>query len=192
MNGIDREKQALRREFKLRRASLGAAEKLSMDSAITESFLKLDLYRQSGTLLIYYSTDIEVDTHAVVEAALADGKRVALPVCGKDSRMDFFEIKSTAELAAADFGIFAPPAEESRLVYPSDGALCVVPGLSFDSSGFRLGFGKGFYDRYISRTGVKALGLCYESFVCDRLPQDIYDKRVNALLTDINYRKFIL
>lgn len=183
-------KQESRRIFKQMRADMPSEEKVKRDRLIAQSFLALDCYTSCKTLLIYYSTEIEVDTHAIINRAFTDGKRVAFPVCRENGEMDFYVAESIDELFPDAYGIPAPQAQPSRLVDSFKDTICVVPALAYDLRGFRLGFGKGFYDRYISRTGVKTVGLCYESFVVDALAVDKFDCSVDALLTDEKYRKY--
>ena len=187
---IKKTKQESRRRFKQMRADMPSEEKVERDRLIAQSFLALDCYASCKTLLIYYSTAIEVDTHAIINRAFADGKRVAFPVCRENGEMDFYIAESIDELFPDAYGIPAPEAQAPRLVDSFEDTLCVVPALAYDLSGFRLGFGKGYYDRYISRTGVKTIGLCYECFVVDKLAVDEFDCSADALLTDEKYRNF--
>ncbi len=183
-------KQGLRRIFRQMRIDMPCEEKAERDRLIAQSFLALGSYRACKTLLIYYSTEIEVDTHTIINRAFADGKRVAFPVCRENGEMDFYTVESIGELLPDAYGIPAPEAHPSRLVDSFGETLCVVPALAYDLNGFRLGFGKGFYDRYIGRTGVKTIGLCYESFVVEKLAVDEFDCSADALLTDTEYRNF--
>ena len=187
---IKKAKQELRRRFRQMRIDMTGEEKAERDRLITQAFLALDCYKSCKTLLIYYSTDIEVDTHGIINRAFEDGKRVAFPVCRGNGEMDFYITESIGALLPDAYGIPAPEADPSGLVDCFEDALCAVPALAYDSSGFRIGFGKGFYDRYISRTGVKTVGLCYESFVVEKLAVDEFDCSVQALLTDEKYRNF--
>lgn len=183
-------KRELRRRFRQMRAEMSSEEKSERDRLISHSFTALAGYRACKTLLIYYSTEIEVDTHTIINRAIADGKRVAFPVCRENGEMDFYTAESIDELLPDVYGIPAPNAHPSKLVDSFEDTLCVVPALVYDLNGFRLGFGKGFYDRYISRTGVKTVGLCYESFVVEKLAVGEFDCSADALLTDEKYREF--
>lgn len=187
---IKKIKQELRRRFRQMRIEMPGEEKAERDRLIAQSFVELGSYKACKTLLIYYSTDIEVDTHAIINRAFADGKKVAFPVCRKNGEMDFYTAESVEELLPDAYGIPAPNIQGSQFVDSFEQTLCVVPALAYDLNGFRLGFGKGFYDRYISRTGVKTIGLCYESFVVDALAVDEFDCSADALLTDEKYRNF--
>lgn len=177
-------KSELRKNLILKRKSLSEKEKALLDLKVTDNFLNSDLYLDSKGFLIYVSTDIEVDTRKIIEKAFSDGKAVAVPKCSKtDNKMDFYFIKSFNDLKKGCFGI-DEPSEECKRINDFNNHLCVVPGLAFDKNGYRLGFGKGFYDRFLSENNVTSVGLCYKSFLLNNLPVEGFDKSVDFIITD--------
>ena len=86
----------------------------------------------------------------------------------RHTEMEFYEIHSLFELQPGTFGVLEPVPENSRLVQEETEGLCIVPGLSFDAEGYRLGYGKGYYDRFLSRFSGTTAGVCYK-----RLPETI-------------------
>ena len=182
-------KKDLRQRYKNERLKLSPAEKQSLDEGVFDRFLKLNQYSSSKTILTYVSTDIEVDTRRIIERALEDGKRVAVPYCVPDTRIiEFYTIESLDELSPGTFGVLEPVPNPEKRLTDWEKCLCVVPGLCFDFNGYRLGFGKGYYDRFLSEyTGVK-VGICYSSGVRGHLHHGRFDRIVDVIVTEKNIK----
>lgn len=178
-------KTALRQNIKQMRSGLDPEVKKRMDDSITDTFLSGTSYTRSDVILTYVSTDIEVNTEAIILAALGDGKRVACPRCIDGTReMDFYFIESLDELKPRTFGVREPDADASRIYDGKGRPVCIVPGLSFDRWGYRLGYGKGYYDRFLSRYKGWTVGLCYSACVQYKLPHGRFDRPVDRLITE--------
>ncbi len=178
-------KNRLRQNIKQMRFELDPAEKKLMDDAITDTFLSSTSYTHSNLVLTYVSTDIEVSTERIITTALQDGKRVACPRCVDGTReMNFYYIESLDELRPRTFGVREPEADESLLYDGTGRPICIVPGLSFDRWGYRLGYGKGYYDRFLSKYNGWTVGLCYSACVEYKLPHGRFDKPVDRLITE--------
>ena len=138
-------KKNLRARYRRYREKMNAEQKIRLDASIQCRLLTLEEYLHAETLFIYVSKPIEVDTLAVINAALANHKRVAVPRCVPDTfEMEFYYITSLSDLEKGTFGVLEPIVDKCERVGDSYGrALCVVPGLSFDAQGYRLGYGKG-------------------------------------------------
>ena len=182
---VRRRKRELRAKYKRTRASMPAELKKRLDRRLTESFLSLEEYKSCATLFIFVSSAIECDTSAMIADALSSGKRLAVPRCGEISgEMDFYYITSTDELEKGKFGILEPVPERCERVEDISEGLCVVPGLCFDLEGYRVGFGKGYYDRFLQRFGGTTVGVCYYKCIQNNLPKGVYDKPVDILVTE--------
>lgn len=184
-NDIRPFKQHLRAECKEKRRALSETEKARLDRKITNKFLNLFQYREAQTLLCYVSTEIEVDTFQILRRALEDGKTVAVPRCVDGTReMDFYILTDLKQLSVGAFGVLEPnSAKCEKLTDLSDG-LCVVPALCYDLNGFRLGYGKGYYDRFLSRFAGNTVGLVYENCLCGSLPHGKFDRRIEKIVTE--------
>lgn len=184
-NDIRPFKQHLRAEYKEKRRALSETEKARLDRKITNKFLNLFQYREAQTLLCYVSTEIEVDTFQILRRALEDGKTVAVPRCVDGTReMDFYILTDLKQLSVGAFGVLEPnSAKCEKLTDLSDG-LCVVPALCYDLNGFRLGYGKGYYDRFLSRFAGNTVGLVYENCLCGSLPHGKFDRRIEKIVTE--------
>ncbi len=178
-------KTGLRQNIKRLRAGFSPEEKKRMDDSITESFLKSTSYTRSDVILTYVSTDIEVSTERIILTALEEGKSVACPRCVDGTRqMEFYYIGSLDDLSPRTFGVREPDADPARLYKGGGRPICIVPGLSFDRWGYRLGYGKGYYDRFLSGYCGWTVGLCYSACVQYKLPHGRYDRPVDRLITE--------
>lgn len=177
-------KRGLRERCKAERASLDAEDKRRLDRSIARRFLSSRDYNGTDTLLIYVSKGIEIDTHTVIRQALHDGKRLYVPHCRDGANMDFYRIMSENELAPGAFGVLEPTPDGSAAFDEYDAGLCVVPALCFDKAGYRLGFGKGYYDRFLSRYRGKTAGFAYSFQLKDSLRRGRYDRPADVIFTD--------
>lgn len=185
-------KTELRQKYRSLRQSMPQEIKNQRDEAIADQVRRLWQYNSNSILLIYVSTPIEVDTFRIIRRALEDGKRVAVPRCVPDSRqMDFYYIQSIEELAPGMFGVLEPEANPERLYDERDGGLCIVPAFSYDWQGYRLGYGKGYYDRFLSRFEGNIVGICYSDCVQRTLPHGRYDRPVELLVTEKFLRRTV-
>ncbi len=183
-------KTALRNQYRTIRQQMSAEARDKADMRIAERVRGLRQYQSCRTLLTYVSTDIEVDTTRIINNALQDGKCVAVPRCVDGTRrMEFYRISSLNELQPGTFGVLEPLADPERLVADDSASLCIVPALSYDWRGYRLGYGKGYYDRYLADYGGNVIGICYHNCVQRSLPHGRFDRRVSLLITDQYIRR---
>lgn len=184
MEEIACRKAGLRKEYLARRKRLGARPQRNL--AIFQSLVSWEGYQKAPWVLLYLSTGEEVDTRRILEDALSRGKAVYAPVCraGEEGQMDFYRVRFPGLLAPGAYGILEPPREEPMPAQVPPGALCLVPGLAFDQRGYRLGYGKGYYDRFLQKRQVRAVGLCYQALFVPSLPEGPFDQRVEAVITE--------
>ncbi len=187
---IKTEKNRIRSELLELRSQLDSAEKTAAEVKIFAYLRELATYRYSDTLLLYSPIKGELDVNIAAQAAVGDGKRIAYPISDPDSHtMKFGYVNSPDELTRGHFGILEPPPGAELF---SDGvnthAICVVPALAFDAQGYRLGYGKGYYDRFLARfTGIR-VGLALSRFIVPRLPRGRYDLAVDVIITEDGVR----
>ena len=182
---IKLEKTELREGYKTLRKAMSPKEKKALDEKIANRLIGLWAFRECKTLMCYISKDIEVDTVAIVETALKLGKSVAAPRCIDNTRqMSFYRFSSYDELQNGSYGLLEPQAIPENKVTDFSECLCVVPAISFDEDGYRLGFAKGYYDRFLSNYDGRTVGICYSSCVNDALPRGRYDRKVDMLVTE--------
>lgn len=178
-------KMRLRKEAKEYRLSLSAEEKQRNDRKIANKLLNLWTFRDAQTLIAYMSTEIEVDTRYLIERAWELGKKVAVPRCVEGTRnMIFYYIDSFDDLENGAFGVMEPDPKKCLPVTDFDKSICVVPALVFDKKCFRLGYGKGYYDRFLAAFRGTAVGICYEGCRKDTVPHGKYDKSLDLFITE--------
>ncbi len=178
-------KSQLREKYKQMRRDMPPESKASKDRQIADRIFRLWQYRENTTLLTYVSTDIEVDTKAIIKRALEDGKKVAVPRCVPGTRlMEFYYIDGLDDLEPGAFGVLEPIPDPTKLMTDFSNGICLVPAFSYDWNGFRLGYGKGYYDRFLSNFEGNMIGVCYSECVRPTLPHGRYDRAVELLVTD--------
>lgn len=178
-------KKKLRAQARTMRRSMSPEGKQTLDRKIKNRLLNMWALRQVDTVLCYVSTDIEVDTRELINALLQMGKRVAVPRCedGK-AEMNFYYIDSLEGLSAGSFGVDEPDPQKCVMVGKTEGTVCIVPAFMFDKSGYRLGYGKGYYDRYLSGYKGSTIGICYGDNIVDELYHGKYDRTVQLVVTE--------
>lgn len=177
------DKKAQRAHFLTQRAQMPADQKQQIDNAITALVLQNEIYRTAGTIFLYVSTEEEIDTKAILNDALVCGKTVCVPLCGTRGEMSARQICTWDELAPGAFGILEP-ARTARVVQPEQIDLAIVPALSCDRVGNRIGYGGGYYDRYLPRTRAVCAALCAEERLTDCLPHETHDFCCHLIITE--------
>jgi 5-formyltetrahydrofolate cyclo-ligase len=187
MNSIRKIKDEIRAEYSARRASMDPAEKKRRDDAICRAATALASFRYAEYVLLYAATENEIQIRAIAEEALARGKKIAFPRCDKEAHtMQYHIVSSLDELAQDSYGILEPP-PTNPIYHPENdlgSAVCFVPGLVYDKAGYRLGYGKGFYDRYLSHFSGCTLGVVYSDYILPTVPRGRFDVSVDILLTE--------
>lgn len=141
---------------------------------------KLSEYKNAKTVFIYLSYLDEAKTDKLISEALKT-KTVLVPYCvDKNGTMIACEIKSFDELKKGSFGIREPV---NSVSFNGKIDLAVVPGLAFSKDGHRIGYGKGYYDRFLEKNPAYSVGLTFDELVFDEIPSDDHDKRVNMIIT---------
>ena len=175
----------LRKKYRGIRENMPEALKKAMDKRILKRFTVLKKYRESKLVLTYVSKDIEVDTFNIIKRCWEDGKTVAIPVCDTENRkMGFYVIKSLEDMAPGTFGVLEPVLSRCEKVTDFSKGVCIVPGFCFDAEGYRLGYGYGYYDRFLPSFGGVTVGLCYSNCLRYKLPHGRFDRCVDILITD--------
>ena len=155
----------------------------SADAAICAAVRESELYKNAKTLFCYIGTDREIDTRALLLHALADGKTLALPLCTGKGIMEARAIRSLDDLVSGKYGILAPGAD-CPVIAPEDFDLVIVPCSTGNDKGQRLGYGGGFYDRYLGKTNCPRALLCREKLVKEDIPVEEHDLRMDYLVTE--------
>ncbi len=180
------EKAALRLKARTLRDGISVSDRAAASAAICSHILASPLFQNCRILLCYAPIGSEADVLAVAKAALAEGKAVGFPICN-GAEMEFYAVTALDELCKADaFGIPIPDATKSPRITPDRGTLMLLPGLALDKSGNRIGYGKGYYDRYLHRTSPApvTLGVTYAATLFESIPSEKTDIPAVFLATE--------
>lgn len=184
MSAPTEEKKAARAKYKALRAEISGEEKTRFDDAICERIISLACFRFADTVLLYSPIGSEIDVNKIALRALSLGKRVALPVCDTVTReMTFKYIGSLDELELGAYSIPEPKADAMSFSHIQH-SLCIVPALAFDKLGFRIGYGGGYYDKFLKKFDGVTLGVAYDRLIADKLPTGVYDMPVDIIVTE--------
>lgn len=176
-------KRELREKYVSERKNMSPEIREAYDTKIHDRICASITYRHSSEILLYASMNSEIDTWKLFETAVNAGKKVAFPKTYEDNTMRYFYCRSKDDMELCENGIYEPKAGLEEYV-PSNQTICIVPAVVFDKEGYRIGYGKGFYDRFLSTfTGVK-VGLVYSNMILPKVPRGRFDKHVDIIISE--------
>lgn len=186
-DGSPRDKSFQREFYKQKRRELSAEERTALDKGLCDVFRSFAAGYQKRDFLVFLSNPDEPDTDELINILWRQGDNTFAPVSSKtDNSMIFRSFDSFEQLAVGTFGI-REPLSCCRQLLSSEiaAAVCIVPGLCFDRSGYRIGYGRGFYDRFLSENKpFLTVGLCYEKFLADKVAFEAGDIAVEKIITE--------
>ena len=174
-------KKELRKRISKNKKSYTQTQLMEWSSSLLSKLEDHPAFIEARTVLLYYSLPDEVQTHDFVEK-WKDRKRIILPVVIGETELELRLYKGKHELKKGAFGIEEPCGKPFLDFEAID--LAIVPGVSFDPYGNRLGRGKGYYDRLLPKIKAPKLGICYKFQVTDAIPTDLYDFPMDEVLTE--------
>ncbi|MDT8443190.1 MAG: 5-formyltetrahydrofolate cyclo-ligase [Desulfuromonadales bacterium] len=176
-------KRSIRSRFLAERRSRPLETCISASVEIQQRFLRSDLFQRVSCLALYSAIHNEVLTETVSIRAIESGKTLVYPRI-KDDELVFVEVRSSDDLAPGAFGVLEPRGDNAIPAENLD--LVIVPGVAFDLTGHRLGYGRGFYDRALAecRADCVKLGFAYDSQLLAALPATKHDQMLSVLITE--------
>ena len=171
-------KEFLRKKYKEKRDNI--KNKVTKDNLIYQKVINNKDILSSKTLLIYISINSEVDTIKIINYFLY-AKNIAVPKI-IDNNMYFCYVTNLNDLTPGKYNIPEPTNE--NIVTDFDNAICIVPGICYDKENYRVGYGKGYYDRFLSKNKIKTIGLCYKECMIEKIDNDKYDYKIDEVITD--------
>lgn len=184
---IQQRKEQLRRKLLECREQMAPGPYLRASHNIKERLFSLPVVSEAETIHCYVSMNNrrEVDTRPIIETLLAAGKRVAVPVSNlQEGTMRHFLINSLKDLEPNRWGVPEPDADIEKEIHTDDLDLAIVPMVGGDRERNRLGYGKGFYDRFLSGFGNDSLGLLFGCCLVDEIPTEPFDVRLHTVVTE--------
>ena len=177
-------KNELRQKYRAIRDSFGEEFIEAASHIACKSITKCDEFLSADTVLLYYPTKNEISPLPLLDICLKMGKRVAFPVCQKESStLIFRKITNLEDLSPSTFGLLEPN-DACETIIPSNNTLCIGPALIFARDGHRLGYGKGYYDRFLENFEGTSMGISYSACVVDFVPHEEHDIPLDLLITE--------
>lgn len=179
------EKKAIREQMKARLQQLTTEEKRAYDEQIAEKLYDLPVWQQAKTVALTVSKGYEVNTKLIIEKAWQEGKTVCVPKCDpKTKTMTFRAIRSFSQLESVYFGLQEPIEAITQKFSPREIDVMIVPGICFSKNGYRIGYGGGYYDRYLQYVSKPTISLAYAFQVVDHFPTEPHDIPVDMIITN--------
>ncbi|MGN0546430.1 MAG: 5-formyltetrahydrofolate cyclo-ligase [Acutalibacteraceae bacterium] len=176
-------KTDLRKFYKLVRHSLTSSEKQRINNNVFTRLINSDVYKNASGILCYISVSDEIDTLNIIEYSLKRGKTVGVPFC-ENKEMRFYRLDSLNDLVNGKFGIPTVEPTHACEITEFSPFICLVPGICFDLNGNRIGYGGGYYDRFLSENKLISVGLCCERCLCSDIQAEIFDIKTDFILTE--------
>ena len=191
--GIKKEKSELRELCLAKRRAMPKDVRAGLSRRICENIINSVSYKYYDTLLLYAALNDEPDLSYLAERALSDGKRIAYPRCIKAMReMTFHYVTDLSILSSGTYGINEP---DGKLELFDTAALscsvCFIPAIAADKNGFRIGYGGGYYDRFLSEYNGTAAAVTFSDFLLDTVPHGKYDLQADFTVTEGGILTFV-
>lgn len=177
---MQKEKRALRKAMLQQLRALPQKQIQTWSEEIAHRVCQMEAFQQAETVCVFISMPGEVDTRPLIEAAMAAGKKTAAPKI-KDGRMEFVLFAADSDLQKGFFGILEPMGDQG----PEGKTLIIMPGVVFDQTCRRIGYGGGYYDRYLAEhPQLATVAVAFDLQVLDRIPEEAHDLKPGAVVTE--------
>ncbi len=181
-------KNEIRKINKIKRAEMDIAEVEKKSSAAAAIFVASEVYQKAGQIMLYMPLGNEMDTTDIIKAAFGDGKQLAFPVMDEKTEriVPVYALEDT-DFKKGMFSVMEPYGTSVADLLQID--VILVPGVAFDKKGARIGFGKGCYDAFLKKCNAAKIGVCYDFQICDKIPAEEHDIKMDFLLTESGLKK---
>ncbi|TFJ94115.1 5-formyltetrahydrofolate cyclo-ligase [Lentibacillus salicampi] len=188
-SGVDElDKTELRRQMIQQLQTLSAVERKNIEEAMADNLMTSDVWKQSSVIGITISHGFEWNTKPLIETAWQNGKIVCVPKCLPEERkLDFYRINHYDQLEVVYYRLQEPKPRETEQVIKNKIDLLIVPGLLFDRKGYRIGFGGGYYDRFLTDYPNEKLSLAANMQIVDELPAESFDIPVDDIISETGF-----
>ncbi|WP_040215154.1 5-formyltetrahydrofolate cyclo-ligase [Clostridium polynesiense] len=184
MNNLS--KKDVRKKIIAQRDILSEEEIRERSEIIKNKLFDIDEYKNAKNIFLFTSFGSEVDTHEIIRQALRQGKRVAVPRVNKETKlMEAKIIDNLEDMAEGYYGILEP-SEAAEEMSPESIDLIIMPGVAFDLKGGRIGYGAGFYDKFLKEVSESTpkIAIAYELQLIEEVPMESYDVRIDGVITE--------
>jgi 5-formyltetrahydrofolate cyclo-ligase len=181
-----RSKQEIRKKILDHREAIDVNIRKQWDEGIFNNFINSECYKKANTIFAFVSFKSEANTHKIIKHAIKDGKTICVPrIESKQKGIEIFKIDGFDQFKKGYFGILEPN-ESCSVVEKKNIDLILMPGVAFDRQGGRVGYGAGFYDRFLSdiNNKVNKIAVAYHFQVLTNIPMDEHDVRIDGIITE--------
>lgn len=184
---MKKEKDKIREKMYSLRSNLSSKDYNEKNKHVEENFYSLSLEKEYNNFMSYVNIKKEVRTRLIIDNLIKKNKTVSVPIClQKTTNLIASKINSLDELESSFFNLFEPKKEKIEEISPINLEVIIIPGIAFDRSGNRIGFGKGYYDRFLKKVkpGALKIAMAYDFQVLKDLPTDSFDVNMDMIITD--------
>ncbi len=179
------DKTELRKTTMLTLKNMPASKKKTAEQILTKRLLESALWENAETIGITMAQGFEWDTKPIIEAAWDQKKNVAVPKCIPEQRkLVFYKLTDFSQLEVVYYQLLEPNPEETMKIDKQKIDLLIVPGIAYDKKGYRIGFGGGYYDRFLADFSGETVSLVHTMQLTDYLPSEAFDIPVRNLMTE--------
>lgn len=179
------DKNHLRTIIKNRLVEMNEETYKQYSADIHKQLFSLNSWKEAHTIAVTISKGREVDTTHIIEKAWQEMKSVVVPKCDPATNtMEFRQITSFRQLESVFFGLLEPRVEDTDVVTPDQIELMIIPGICYDRKGYRIGYGGGYFDRYLIHYKNNTLSLAFSNQIVDHVPNEAHDIPVSTIITE--------
>ncbi|MDG5788747.1 5-formyltetrahydrofolate cyclo-ligase [Evansella sp. AB-P1] len=178
-------KSDLRKKIKLLMKQMDINEKRKKDNKIHHNLFSEEQWKEASVVGVTVSIGDEIDTYEIITNAWSDGKAVVVPKCiPNEKKLCFYKIESFDMLEETFYGLKEPNPDKSVMYKSEEIDLLIVPGIVFNKEGYRIGYGGGYFDRFLEGKRIPTCSLLYECQLLKEIPYEDYDVPVHKLITE--------
>ncbi len=178
------DKNTLRKELLLKRKEIAKEKKAIYDKEISKKIIETDAFKNAEQVLVFSSTEFEFDTGLIVHCCRLQNKKVFYPLCtDRNGNMEFLKVENERDLQLGMYNISEPISTCEKYI-PHQNDLVIVPCLSANKNKNRIGYGKGYYDRFLNSFDGVSISPCYSEMIRSEIPTDEFDMKINIIVTD--------
>nr|WP_263325724.1 5-formyltetrahydrofolate cyclo-ligase [Neobacillus sp. Marseille-Q6967] len=179
------DKKTIRNQMKKTLSGLSKPLYEDYSYKISKTLFEEQEWKSANVIGITISRPPEVDTYQIIRKAWESGKKVVVPKCyPKDRQLSFRTLTEFSQLETVYYGLYEPKLDKTTEIHIAEIDLLIVPGLAYTKEGYRLGFGGGYYDRFLSHFQGQTLSLAFGSQIVEKLPTEDYDIPVSKIITN--------
>lgn len=179
------DKKTLRHIIQQKIKKLSETERKNKEKVLYEKLFENKNFKNANCIALTIPFGTEINTYPIIEKLFSCNKVVCAPICEKETKkMTFYRIKSLDDLIDGYYGIKTPPEIKENIIEKDNIDLILVPGVGFDSKNFRIGFGGGYYDRYLKDYNGHTISLAFKEQIIDKVPKNEFDLPVELVITD--------